>query len=129
MLTYRGFNTIDQVKKFRLSGIDLVKRDLLNNFQIRKGEKLMQPNFGSIIWNLLYDPLDEETRTLIINDVKTIVGYDPRLTINEVIIQQLEYGLQLQISLVYKPSNTTAQMNLTFDGQTDRVTDTTPTAS
>ena len=129
MLTYRGFNTIDQVKKFRLSGIDLVKRDLLNNFQIRKGEKLMQPNFGSIIWNLLYDPLDEETRTLIINDVKTIVGYDPRLTINEVIIQQLEYGLQLQISLVYKPTNTAAMMNLTFDGQTDTVTDTTPLTS
>jgi hypothetical protein len=38
MLTYRGFNTIGQTKKFRLTDLDLVKRDLLNHFQIRKGE-------------------------------------------------------------------------------------------
>ena len=51
---YKGFSTIDQTKKFRLTDIDLVKRDLLNHFSIRKGEKLMTPNFGSIIWNMLF---------------------------------------------------------------------------
>ena len=62
MTKFRGFNTVNQVKKFRLTDLDLVKRDLLNHFQIRKGEKLMNPAFGSIIWNMLFEPLTDETK-------------------------------------------------------------------
>jgi phage baseplate assembly protein W len=122
MATYRGFNTIGQSKKFRLTDLDLVKRNLLNHFKIRKGEKLMQPNFGSIIWNTLFEPLTEETKKIIIDDVTAVVGYDPRLIIDGVIIQQLDSGLQLQVSLTYKPTNVTATMNLTFDKNTETLT-------
>lgn len=114
-LTYRGFSTIDQTKKFRLVDLDLVKRDLLNHFQIRKGEKLMNPNFGSIIWSTLYEPLDEPTKKVILDDVKKIVSYDPRLAVDQVILQELDNGLQIQISLTYIPTNMTSVMNLTFD--------------
>jgi len=51
---YRGFSTINQIKKFRLTDVELVKRDLINHFSIKKGQKLMNPDFGSIIWNMLY---------------------------------------------------------------------------
>jgi phage baseplate assembly protein W len=122
MATYRGFNTIDQSKKFRLTDLALVKRNLLNHFKIRKGEKLMQPNFGSIIWNTLFEPLTEETKKIIIDDVTAVVGYDPRLVIDGVIIQQLDSGLQLQISLTYKPANVTTTMNLNFDKNTETLT-------
>lgn len=122
MATYRGFNTIDQSKKFRLTDLALVKRNLLNHFKIRKGEKLMQPNFGSIIWNTLFEPLTEETKKIIIDDVTAVVGYDPRLVVDGVIIQQLDSGLQLQISLTYKPSNVTTTMNLNFDKNNETLT-------
>jgi phage baseplate assembly protein W len=122
MATYRGFNTIGQSKKFRLTDLDLVKRNLLNHFKIRKGEKLMQPNFGSIIWNTLFEPLTEETKKIIIDDVTAVVGYDPRLIIDGVIIQQLDSGLQLQVSLTYKPTNVTTTMNLNFDKNTETLT-------
>ncbi len=122
MLKYRGFNTIDQSKKFRLTDIDLVKRDLLNHFQIRKGEKLMNPEFGSIVWNLLFEPLDEETKQILQDDVKRVVSYDPRLSVNEVLLEQLDHGLQVQVSLTYIPSNTSTVMNLTFDSNTNQVT-------
>jgi len=122
MLKYRGFNTIDQSKKFRLTDLDLVKRDLLNHFQIRKGEKLMNPEFGSIVWNLLFEPLDEETKQILQDDVKRVVSYDPRLSINEILLEQLDHGLQVQVSLTYIPSNTSTVMNLTFDGNTNQVT-------
>lgn len=115
MLTYRGFNTIGQTKKFRLTDLDLVKRDLLNHFQIRKGEKLLNPNFGSIIWNVLYEPMDEQTKKVILDDVKAVVSYDPRLSVDQVLLEELENGLQIQISLTYIPSNTSSVMKLTFD--------------
>ncbi len=121
MAKYRGFNTIDQVKKFRLTELDLVKRDLLNHFQIRKGEKLMNPAFGSIIWNMLFEPLSDETKKVILDDVTEVVKYDPRLSVDEVIIQQLEHGLQLQIGLTYLPSGTNTVMNLEFNKEAGTV--------
>ena len=122
MAKYRGFNTIDQQKKFRMTDLDLVKRDLLNHFQIRKGEKLMQPNFGSIIWNTLFEPLSEETKKVILEDVKAVVSYDPRLNVDEVIIQELGNGLQIQIAMTYVPSNMATTMRLNFDRETSIVT-------
>ena len=122
MAKYRGFNTIDQHKKFRMTDLDLVKRDLLNHFQIRKGEKLMQPNFGSIIWNTLFEPLSEETKKVILEDVKAVVSYDPRLNVDEVIIQELGNGLQIQIAMTYVPSNMATTMRLNFDRDTSIVT-------
>ena len=41
---------------------------------IRKGEKLMNPEFGTIIWDMLFEPLSDETKSLIIQDVKKIVS-------------------------------------------------------
>ena len=119
MSKYRGFSTIDRNKKFRVTDFELAKRDLMNHFQIRKGEKLMNPDFGSIIWNLLFEPLTDETKRAILDDVNAIVKYDPRLQVNEVIVQQLSYGLQLQVSLTYIPSGEITGLNLTFDGQSN----------
>jgi len=59
---YRGFSTLNRRNNFRVSDYDLVRQDLFNHFNIRKGEKLMNPNFGTIIWNMLFDPLTSETK-------------------------------------------------------------------
>jgi len=122
MNKYRGFNTINQVKKFKLTDLELVKRDLLNHFSIHKGEKLMQPNFGSIIWNLLYEPLTPEIQALITADIKRIVDYDPRLQIDGVLVNELENGLQIQVDLTYLPNNYSDRLLLTFDSQTKTLT-------
>ncbi len=60
MSNYRGFSTIGKVKKFKLTDLELVKQNLFNHFNIRKGEKLMQPGFGSVIWSMMFEPLNEE---------------------------------------------------------------------
>jgi phage baseplate assembly protein W len=62
---YRGFSTLVPNKKFRLTDMELVKQDIINHFNIRKGEKLMNPNFGTIIWNVLHEPFTEELKSLI----------------------------------------------------------------
>jgi phage baseplate assembly protein W len=115
MLTYRGLSTIGQNKKFRLTDIELVKRDLLNHFQIRKGEKLMNPNFGSIIWNMLFEPLTTETKKAILDDVNNVVKYDPRLSVDDVVLTEQQYGLQIQITLTYLPTDQTTTMAFAFD--------------
>ena len=120
--SYRGFSTIDQAKKFKLTDLDLVKQNLFNHFNIRKGEKLMQPGFGSIVWGLMFDPLTEDTKNLIVNDVKKIVGYDPRTKVTSVIVTQFDYGVQIDIEMYYVPSNQSDTLRLSFDNAAQTLT-------
>ena len=112
---YKGFSTINRNKKFRVSNFDLVKTDLYNHFQIKKGEKLMQPSFGSIVWSLLFEPLTELTKNAIAEDVKSVVSYDPRIKVSNIIVTQFEHGIQIEIELLYVVENLTDQISLTFD--------------
>jgi phage baseplate assembly protein W len=122
MANYRGFSTIGQVKKFKLTDLELVKQNLFNHFNIRKGEKLMQPGFGSVIWSMMFEPLNEETKNLIQADVKKVVGYDPRTKVNNVIITQFDHGVQLDIEMEYLPGNQSDSLRLTFDNASQKLT-------
>ena len=122
MSNYRGFSTIEQVKKFKLTDLELVKQNLFNHFNIRKGEKLMQPNFGSVIWSMMFEPLNEETKNLIQADVKKVVEYDPRTRVNNVIVTQYDHGVQLDIELEYLPSNQADTLSLMFDNASQQLT-------
>jgi phage baseplate assembly protein W len=116
---YRGFSTINQTKKFRLADAELVKRDLINHFSIRKGQKLMNPDFGSIIWNMLYEPLTADVKSTIVEDVRRIVSYDPRLRVDNVILDEFEHGIQVQVELTFLPGNYSELLQLEFNSNTN----------
>lgn len=115
MSTYKGLSTYNRYKKFRLTDFDLAKQDLFNHFHIRKGEKLMNPEFGTIIWNILFEPFTEEIKTAIIEDVKNVANYDPRITVNDIEIVQYEYGIQITLDLTYDPTDQRDIMKMRFD--------------
>jgi len=121
-ILYRGFSTQDRSKKFRVTEFDLVRQDLINHFHIRKGEKLMNPNFGSIIWNTLFEPLTQEVRQVIIDDVKKIVSYDPRLAVDRVTIDEYEQGIQVLIDLRYVTTDQRNILRLKFDRESQKMT-------
>ena len=115
MATYTGFSTLQGSKKYTLTDFELAQQDLINYFNLRKGQKLMQPNFGTVIWDMLFDPLDEAAQQVISADVKTIVGYDPRLAVGQVAITQQDTGFLIQLTLAYVPTDQTATINLNFN--------------
>lgn len=98
-----------------MTDFELVKRDLLNHFSIPKGQKLMQPDFGSIIWNLLFDPFDDRTKSLIEEDIRTVVSYETRVAIQTVVINQYENGIQVDMKLIYIPTNQVDTISARFD--------------
>ena len=116
---YKGFSTVNRYKKFRVTDIDLVKQDLINHFNVRKGEKLMQPNFGTIIWGMMFEPLDDAAHQAIVDDVKSIVNYDPRTSLTSLTINELDNGIQIYLDLLYIPTNQTATLNLQFDSNSN----------
>jgi phage baseplate assembly protein W len=119
---YKGFSTVNRSKKFRATDIDLVKQDLINHFNIRKGEKLMQPKFGSIIWSLLFEPLDAGLQQAIVDDVEQIVGYDPRMSLENITITSQDQGIQIELDLVYLPTNQATNLSLQFDSNSMTLT-------
>ena len=121
-IMYKGVSTVGRNKKFRLTDFELVKQDLINHFPLRKGEKLMNPNFGTIIWNVLYDPFTESVKSAIAADVKAIASYDPRLAIDNIIITEYENGIQIELDLRLIQTNQTNLMNLQFNNQSRTLT-------
>ena len=119
---YKGFSTIGQNTKFRLTDFDLVKRDVLNHFYIRKGEKLMNPSFGTIIWNVLYEPFTEDLKSVIQADIKAIANYDPRVSFDKIVVTEYDQGLQILLELRYLQTNQSNLMNLQFNSNSRTLT-------
>ncbi len=115
MSIYRGFSTYNRLRKYRVTDFELVKQNLFNHFRIRKGEKLFNPEFGTVIWNVLFEPFTTELSELIVDDVKRIVKYDPRVSVDNVIITEQSYGLSIEMELTYLPENQVESIALTFD--------------
>ena len=113
---YRGTSTVDpNANSFNLYDLALIKQDIISMFHIRQGEKLENPEFGTIVWDALYEPLTEQLKEAIAENVTQIVNYDPRVTVNNVTIDQYESGLQINVSMTYLPYNISESLLLTFD--------------
>jgi len=112
---YKGFSSKEVNKNYKLYDIDLVKQDLINHFYIRKGEKLENPNFGTVIWDMLFESFTPDVKEIIAKDVEDIINYDPRFAVNEIQIDSTDQGIRIQVELVYVPFNITEQMTLNFD--------------
>jgi phage baseplate assembly protein W len=121
-IMYRGFSTVGRNRKFRLTDFELVKQDLINHFYIRKGEKLMNPNFGTIIWNVVHEPLTEDLKSVIVTDINNIASSDPRLSIDNVVVTEYSQGIQVELQLRYVQTNQTNLLNLQFDNQNNTLT-------
>jgi phage baseplate assembly protein W len=113
---YRGFSTINSsTENFSLYDFHLIQQDILNHFNTRQGEKLMNPEFGCVIWDLLFEPLTAEVQSLITENVNTIINYDPRVNASQVMVTSYQSGIQIECLLTYLPYNVSQAMQLRFD--------------
>lgn len=122
MSTYRGFSTINNSKRFRVTDAALIKQDIVNHFNIRKGEKLMQPEFGTIIWGMLFEPLTDDLKNAVTKDITQIISYDPRVAVSNVQVLEMDYGLQIIVALNYANTNQVDSLLLNFNGNSQKLT-------
>lgn len=113
---YKGFSTVNSnTENFSLYDFELIQQDILNHFYTRQGERLMNPNFGTVIWDILFEPLTDELKHLITSNVSTILNSDPRVSASQIIVTSYESGIQLECVLTYLPYNISQAMQLKFD--------------
>jgi phage baseplate assembly protein W len=115
MALYNGFSTVNRSKHFRITDFELVKQDLTNHFNIRKGEKLMNPDVGTVIWDMIFEPLDETSKATIVQDVNRIIASDPRVAAENVIVTQYDRGIQIEIVLRYISTNQRSSLIVNFN--------------
>jgi phage baseplate assembly protein W len=114
--TFKGFSTVSTASEsYGLYDLHLIKQDLLNHFHIRMGERLEQPDFGTIIWDVIFEPLTDQMIQMITKNVETIVNYDSRIRADQIIVTAYETGIQIECTLVYYPYNIQESLQLKFD--------------
>lgn len=112
---YKGFSTLSGSSNTKLYDFDLICQDILNHFNTRKGERVMNPTFGSDIWNLLMEPLTEEVKSLLVEDVNRICTFDPRVTPVQMDLTEYETGYVLELTLLLNGTDQSKNLKLAFD--------------
>ena len=121
MATYIGYSSIGQLAESRiLTDKDIAKRDLMNHFYTRKGERVVNPEFGSIIWDMLFEPMDLYTENLIQEDVERIINSDPRWNlINSVVQKPDDHSITVHTNVEYVDTGTAEELFLNFVGEVE----------
>lgn len=117
MRVFKGFSTVDREwGTFKSYDIELAKRDLLNEIYTRKGERLMSPEFGYVVWDLLFDPLSPEVVDIIKTDTQRIVDRDPRFELQRLDVTEDVDGhtITVILNLNYIPSSTATELTARF---------------
>lgn len=113
---YRGFSSNNpNARNNVLYDADLIKQDIYNHFMTAKGERVMLPDFGSIIWDYLYEPLDEQTKEIIKLDAQDIINQDPRVNLNSINVNSFEHGIIVDLELQILPQDVTETMAIEFN--------------
>jgi phage baseplate assembly protein W len=120
MTTFIGFNTINQNKYFTLTDFELIKRDLLNAFNIRQGELVGRPAYGTTLWDMLFENQTQDTLQSMYTEIQRVAAGDPRIYISALEVFPQENGLLIQLELTIVPTTDAQRLSVFFD-QTQRV--------
>lgn len=112
---YKGFSSSQITRNFKLYDIELVKQDIINHFYIRKGEKLNNPEFGTLIWDLMFEPFTDDVQRTIVEDVEEIINYDPRIEVESIFVDSTDMGIRVEATVNYLQFDVSEKMRFDFD--------------
>ena len=107
-------------KKYRIIDAPLVLRDFVNALNIRKGEKVGQPDYGTTIWNYIFDPNNADTQFKIQNEIRRVANSDPRLLLNDVKCYVQQNGILIEVEIAIQPFNDVEIVNVFFNNLTNQ---------
>ena len=109
-------------KKFRLTDQPLVVRDLVNALNIRQGEKVGQPEYGTTLWSFVFEPNTYDVQQQLEAEIKRVASLDPRIVVNYVKAFPQENGILIEAELAITPFNEAIQLSVFFDSKTSKAT-------
>jgi len=119
MSTFIGFSTIDRNKTFTLVDFPLIKRDLLNAFNIRQGEIAGRPQYGTILWDFLFENQLPDTQQAIRDEIQRVAAGDPRIYIENINMFPQANGMLIEL-VIQTVATTSAEILSIFFNQEQR---------
>ncbi len=109
-------------KKFVLVDEKLVITDFVNALNIRQGEKVGQPGYGSDVWSFIFEPNTADIQFQLENELRRIAQQDPRLILNTVNAYPFESGILVELEVAIAPLNNPQLLNVFFDQGLNKAT-------
>ena len=114
-VSFKGFSSRAEQKNFKLYDFEVAKQDLINRLSIRKGERVENPEFGTIIYDAIFEPFTEALKDAIVDDVTANLNADPRISTQEILVSEADKGIAIQATIKYVPLDITEKLRFTFD--------------
>lgn len=107
-------------KKFRMVDHQLVVRDFVNAFNIKQGQKVGQPGYGTTLWSFVFEPNTADTQFQLENEIRRVASLDPRLHLNSVRTFVQDQGILIEVELSVTPFDNAQFLSVFFDSNTNR---------
>ena len=114
-VTFKGFSSRADKRSFKLYDFEVAKQDLINRLSIRKGERVENPEFGTIIYDAIFEPFTEDLKDAIVEDITANLNADPRISTQEIRVSEADKGIAIQATITYVPLNITEKLQFNFD--------------
>jgi phage baseplate assembly protein W len=106
----KGGNAVDMFE----AEID-IKSSLVIILSTTVGERIMQPEFGSNLDKLVFEPLDRTFATYITQLIRNAILYfEPRITLDDVTYETDELNGKIDILINYTINGTNNRSNIVF---------------
>ncbi len=114
-VTFKGFSSKAEKQNFKVYDFECVKQDLINRLSVRKGERVENPEFGTIIYDCLFEPFTDSLKDQITEDITANLNADPRLATEEIQVMEVDHGIAIQATIRYIPLDITEKLQFKFD--------------
>jgi|TARA_R110002153_G_scaffold23272_3_gene75803 phage baseplate assembly protein W len=114
---FSGFSTKHKnAINHRLFGKDLVIEDLMNQIMTRKGERIMMPTYGSIVHDMIFEPLTPDVNDMIHNDISRIVNEDPRAILENIsVTDDSSHALNVKLTVSIIPTGEQVELTVNLE--------------
>ena len=92
----------DLGKGFRRGGIEIVKKDLLYHLFTRRGERVMMPDFGTDLQDMVFEPNDPVTQNRILGEIQAVIDQDPRVELIRSVIDVDEDNHRITVEVLLR---------------------------
>ena len=114
-VTFKGFSSKAERQNFKVYDFECAKQDLINRLSVRKGERVENPEFGTIIYDCLFEPFTEDLKEQIIDDITENLNADARINTEEILVTERDHGIAIQATIKYVPLDITEKLQFSFD--------------
>lgn len=105
--------------QFGLVDSALVIQDFVNALNIRQGEKVGQPGYGTTLWSFVFEPNTADVQFQLETEIRRVANTDPRLIINTVRAYPQENGILLEVEMAVSPFNQANLLSVFFNSATN----------